>query len=287
MKQHDKGDIWMDGQFISWHEAQVPILTHGLHYASAVFEGERAYNGKVFKLHEHNKRLHASANILGFDIPYSVDKLDAITEELIQRNNLQDAYVRPIAWCGEETMSVASHTCTVHVAIAAWPWKSYFSNVQKEAGLKLMWADWIRPSPATAPVNAKAAGLYMIGSLSKNKAELAGFHDALMLDYRGYVAECTGANFFMIKNGVIHTPIADCFLNGITRQTVIELAKEEHIPIMERHIQPDEVPHADEIFITGSAVEIAAVSQIGQNHFDIGAITKCVSEKYTRLVRGM
>jgi 2-isopropylmalate synthase len=279
--------IWMDGQFIPWSNAQIPILTHGLHYASAVFEGERAYNGKIFKLHEHNKRLHDSAAALGFTIPYTIDELDSITQDLIHKNNLKDAYIRPIAWCGNETMSVASHACTVHVAIVAWPWKSYFSDENSNiTGLKLMWADWIRPSPSTAPVTAKAAGLYMIGSLSKNKAEQAGFHDALMLDYRGFVAECTGANFFLVKNGVIHTPIADCFLNGITRQTVIKIAKKHHIPVIERHIFPYEVTEADEVFITGSAVEVAAISQIGNHNLEIGAITKTIISAYNNLVRG-
>lgn len=282
----EKGVIWMDGKFIQWNDAQVSILTHGLHYASAVFEGARAYNGKVFKLNEHNERLHHSANELGFKIPYSVTELNAITEEIIRKNNLQDAYIRPIAWCGEETMSVASHSCNVHVAIAAWQWTSYFSDENSiKNGLKLMWADWIRPSPATAPVTAKAAGLYMIGSLSKNKAEQAGFHDALMLDYRGYVAECTGANFFMVKNGVIHTPIADCFLNGITRQTVIAIARRHHIPVIERHIHPDEVLDANEVFITGSAAEVTPVSQIGDQCFDIGKITKIIIRAYEHLVR--
>lgn len=282
----EKNVIWMDGQFVSWSKAQVPVLTHALHYASAVFEGERAYRGTVFKLSEHNQRLHHSAQQLGFTIPYSVEELNSITEELIFRNNLQDAYIRPIAWCGEETMSVASHSCKVHVAIVAWQWKSYFSDDQiMKKGLKLMWADWVRPSPSTAPVTAKAAGLYMIGSLSKNKAEQAGFHDALMLDYRGYVAECTGANFFMVKNGVIHTPIADCFLNGITRQTIIALAREQHIPVVERHIHPDEVASADEVFITGSAVEVAPVSQIGKSSFNVGSITQIIIEAYNHLVR--
>jgi 2-isopropylmalate synthase len=259
-----------------------------LHYASAVFEGERAYDGKVFRLHEHNERLHASAALLGFTIPYSVAELNAITEELIHKNNLQDAYIRPISWCGNESMSVASHSCTVHTAIVAWPWKSYFSDESsRNTGLKLMWADWIRPSPSTAPVTAKAAGLYMIGSLSKNKAEKAGFHDALMLDYRGFVAECTGANVFLVKNGVIHTPIADCFLNGITRQTVIAIAKNSHIPVIERHIYPHEVAEADEVFITGSAVEIAPVFQIGHHFFKVGAITQAITQAYNNLVRGI
>lgn len=283
-----QGVIWMDGQFIPWDNAQVPILTHGLHYASAVFEGERAYNRKIFKLNEHNERLHASAATLGFTIPYSVAELNAITEELIHKNNLQDAYIRPIAWCGNETMSVASHACSVHTAIVAWPWTSYFADEDsRNSGLKLMWADWIRPSPSTAPVTAKAAGLYMIGSLSKNKAEQAGFHDALMLDYRGFVAECTGANIFLVKNGVIHTPIADCFLNGITRQTVIGIAKNCHIPVIERHIHPYEVAEADEVFITGSAVEIAPVSQIGHHFFKVGSITQTITQIYNKLVRGI
>ncbi|HDV5691875.1 TPA: 2-isopropylmalate synthase [Legionella pneumophila] len=282
-----KGVIWMDGQFIQWNDAQIPVLTHGLHYASAVFEGMRAYNGSIFKLNEHSERLHHSAHELGFKIPYSVAELNAITKEIIHKNNLQDAYIRPIAWCGEETMSVASHSCNVHVAIAAWQWKSYFSDEKSmKNGLKLMWADWIRPSPSTAPVTAKAAGLYMIGSLSKNKAEQAGFHDALMLDYRGYVAECTGANFFMVKNGVIHTPIADCFLNGITRQTVISIARRHHIPVIERHIYPDEVRDANEVFITGSAVEVMPVSQIGDQSFEPGKITKIIIRAYEDLVRG-
>ncbi len=282
----EKSVIWMDGQFISWNKAQVPVLTHALHYASAVFEGERAYQGKVFKLSEHNQRLHHSAQQLGFTIPYSVEELNAITEELIVRNNLHDAYIRPIAWCGEETMSVASHSCKVHIALVAWQWTSYFSDDQiMKKGLKLMWADWIRPSPSTAPVTAKASGLYMIGSLSKNKAEQSGFHDALMLDYRGYIAECTGANFFMVKNGVIHTPIADCFLNGITRQTIIALAREHHIPVVERHIHPDEVANADEVFITGSAVEVAPVSLIGKSSFKVGPITQIIIEAYKNLVR--
>lgn len=279
--------IWIDGQFIPGDEGRVPILTHALHYASSVFEGLRAYEGKIFRLKEHYDRLHYSAQQLGFKIPYSVNELNAITEELIRKNNLKDAYIRPIAWCGDETMSVASHPCTIHVAIVAWKWNSYFADDRiKEEGLKLMWADWIRPSPSTAPVTAKAAGLYMIGSLSKNKAEKAGFHDALMLDYRGYVAECTGANIFFVKDGVIHTPIADCFLNGITRQTVISIAKNHHIPVIERHIHPHEVAQSDEIFITGSAVEIAAVGQIGNYHFKVGPITQTISEIYNRVVRG-
>lgn len=277
--------IWMNGQFISWEEGQIHVLSHGLHYASAVFEGERAYNGKVFKLKEHNERLHRSAEMLGFQIPYSVDELNEITQLILEKNNLKNAYVRPIAWCGSETLSVASRACRVHIAIAAWEWQSYFSNNNLfSEGLKLAWADWIRPDPSTAPVQAKASGLYMIGSLSKNKAEQAGYHDALMLDYRGYVAECTGANFFMVQNNEIHTPIADCFLNGITRQTVIEIAKNKNFKVIERHILPSEIENAEEIFITGSAVEIAPVGYIGEKKYPIGSITKIIADEYAKTV---
>lgn len=277
--------IWIDGKFIPWQEAQTHILAHGLHYASSVFEGERAYNGKVFKLTEHNMRLHRSAEMLGFKIPYTVAELDLITEELLKRNGLSNAYVRPIVWCGTETLSVASTSCTVHVAIAAWEWKSYFKAENLfSTGLKLTWSEWVRPAPTMAPVHAKASGLYMIGTLSKNKAEQTGFHDALMLDYRGYVAECTGANFFMIKNNEIHTPIADCFLNGITRQTVINVAKDKGIKVIERHIMPAEIGDADEIFLTGSAVEVAPVGQIDNNYFSVGPITKMMADEYTKLV---
>lgn len=277
--------IWVDGEFIPWKEAQTHILTHGLHYASAVFEGERAYNGKIFKLREHNVRLRHSAEMLGFKIPYSADELDEITKDLIQRNKLKNAYIRPIAWCGTETLSVASKTCRVHVAIAAWEWHSYFNaeNLFAE-GLKLAWSDWIRPAPNMAPVNAKASGLYMIGSLSKNKAEQDGFHDALMKDYRGYIAECTGANFFMVKQGEIHTPIADCFLDGITRRTIIDIARRHKINVIERHIKPEEIQNAEEIFITGSAVEVAPVGRIDKNYYTVGPISKMLSEEYQKLV---
>lgn len=278
--------IWIDGNFVPWDDAKIHVLTHGLHYASAVFEGERAYDGQVFKMREHHERLHQSANLLGFKIPYSIEALNSITQEVLKINHLKNAYIRPVAWCGTETLSVSSASCFIHVAIAAWEWKSYFTEENLfEQGLKLMWADWIRPSPSTMPVQAKASGLYVIGTLSKNKAEKAGFHDALMLDYRGYVAECTGANFFMVKNGVIHTPIADCFLNGITRQAIINLARNYHIPVIERHIQPNEISRADEVFITGSAVEVAPVGRIGDHVFQVGPITKAMAKAYQLLVR--
>lgn len=285
-KTSSENFVWIDGNFVPWDDAKIHVLTHGLHYASSVFEGERAYDGKVFKMKEHHERLHQSANLLGFKIPYSVEELNSITQEILKINHLKNAYIRPVAWCGTETLSVSSYVCSVHLAIAAWEWKSYFAEENLfEKGLKLIWADWIRPSPATMPVQAKASGLYMIGTLSKNKAEKAGFHDALMLDYRGYVAECTGANFFMVKDGVIHTPIADCFLNGITRQTVITLARNYHIPVIERHIQPYEIANADEVFITGSAVEITPVGRIGDHVFSVGPITKTIADAYQLLVR--
>lgn len=285
-KESNVGIIWMDGKFIPEQEAQTHIMTHGLHYASAVFEGMRAYNGKVFKLQEHHERMHASAEKLGFKIPYTVDELNKIVQELLQKNNLKDAYVRPIAWCGAETLNVASKKCSVHVAIAVWEWHSYFNAEDLFTnGLKLTWSEWIRPAPNMAPVSAKASGLYVIGTLSKNKAEAAGYHDALMLDYRGYVAECTGSNFFMIKDNEIHTPIADCFLDGITRKTIIEIARNKNISVVERYIKPEEINNADEIFITGSAAEVAPVGQIDNDYFSVGPITKMLAEEYSRLVR--
>ena len=278
--------IWLNGEFIPWEEATAHSMTHGIHYGSAVFEGERAYNGKVFKSREHSERFHRSADLLHMELPYTVAELDAIKIELLKRNHLTDAYLRPIAWRGPETLSVASRNCSTIVAIAAWKWDSYFGAVNIfEHGLKLAWAEWTRPAPTMAPVSAKASGLYIIGSLSKNKAEQQGFHDALMLDYRGYVAECTGANFFMVKDNEIHTPIADCFLDGITRQTVIAMAKELGIKVVERHIIPEEVEHADEIFITGTAVEICPVGRIGAWHFLVGPMTKKIAAAYADLVR--
>jgi 2-isopropylmalate synthase len=278
--------IWIDGEFMPWEDANVHSMSHGIHYGSAVFEGERAYAGKIFKSIEHSDRFQRSANMLDMKITYSSAELNVIKHELLRRNRLSDAYVRPIAWRGVENLSVASHKCSVHVAIAAWSWGSYFgvTNIFEE-GLKLMWADWVRPAPNMAPVAAKAAGLYIIGSLSKNKAEQQGFHDALMLDYRGYVAECSGANFFMVIDGEIHTPIADCFLDGITRRTAIDIARYKNIKVIERYIEPHEIKHAEEVFITGTAVEICPVGQIGEQHFKIGPISKMIAAEYADMVR--
>ncbi len=279
------GWIWMNGKFFEWQQANIHILSHTLHYGSGVFEGERAYKGQIFKKSQHHQRLHDSAGMLGFKIPYSVAELDRAAEDVLTRNKLKNAYVRPVAWHGAEGLSVASASNSVNVAIAAWEWTSYFSK--GVSGIKLMWSDWIRPAPNMAPVHAKANGLYIIGTLSKNKAELHGYHDALMMDYRGYVAECTGANIFMVKEGVLYTPIADCFLNGITRQTIIEIAHAHHIPFVEKHIMPAEILSADEIFMTGSAVEVLPVVQIGETPFSIGKVTMRMMTEYLKLVKAL
>lgn len=279
-----QGWIWMNGEFIEWQDAKCHILTHTLHYGSGVFEGERAYDGKIFKMREHHQRLHDSAGMLNFKIPYTVEELNEAAVELLRINNLQDAYLRPVAWHGAESLSVASYNNSVNVAIAAWEWKSYFTP--GAIGLKLMWSDWVRPAPNMSPVHAKANGQYITGTLSKNKAELSGYNDALMLDYRGYVAECTGANIFMVKGGVVCTPIADCFLSGITRQTIIDLVKQHGIPFIEKHILPSELTGADEVFITGSAAEVQPVIQIGEKHFSSGEITNLMIQEYKKLVTG-
>lgn len=278
------GWIWMNGKIIEWQKANIHILTHTLHYGSGVFEGERAYNGNIFKKSQHHQRLHDSAAMLGFNIPYTVAELDSAADEVLKRNMLKEAYLRPVAWHGAEGLGVASNNNSVNVAIAAWEWKSYFKP--GASGLKIMWSDWVRPAPHMAPVCAKANGLYIISTLSKNKAEQHGYHDALMLDYRGYIAECTGANIFMVKKDILYTPIADCFLNGITRQTIIEIANAHHIPIIEKHITPSEMMMADEIFVTGSAVEVQPVTQIGDSYFPIGNITSQMMMAYAKLVRG-
>lgn len=279
------GYIWLNGEFIKWQEAKVHMLSHSLHYGSGVFEGERAYNGRIFKMSEHHERLHKSANMLGFQIPYKIDELNRAAEESLRLNNLKDAYIRPIAWHGEEGgLNLASYKSSINVAIAAWEWESYFSP--GAVGIRLAWAEWVRPAPNMSPVHAKATGQYIIGTLSKNKAELSGYNDALMLDYRGYVAECTGANIFMIKDGVVCTPIADCFLNGITRQTVIEIMRKHNMPFVEKHIVPAEIINADEVFLTGSAAEIQPVIQIGEQNFSIGPTTEKIKSKYLNLVQG-
>jgi branched-chain amino acid aminotransferase len=279
-----EGQIWMNGEFIPWKDAKIHVLTHGLHYASAVFEGERAYGGRVFKLTEHNQRLHDSATILGFKIPYTVAELDAATVELLKRQGFSDAYVRPIAWRGSEMMGVSAQNNKINVAIAIWQWGSYFNPAEKLKGIRLDMAEYRRPDPKTAPSKAKAAGLYMICTISKHAAEAKGYADAMMLDYRGRVAEATGANVFFVKDGVIHTPDPDCFLNGITRQTVIELAKRRGIQVIERAIMPEELTEFTECFLTGSAAEVTPVSEIGPYRFTPSTISETLMNDYMKEV---
>jgi branched-chain amino acid aminotransferase len=283
------GTIWYNGEFIPWRDAKIHVLNHGLHYGSCVFEGERAYGGKIFKLQEHTERLHESARLLGFDIPYSVKELMDATIGIIHQQSIQDGYIRPFAWRGSERMSIGAPHNKIHVAIAAWPWPNYYSAESKQQGLRLLFAPWTRPSPQSAPTASKAAGLYMICTLSKHHAEQQGYHDALMLDYRGYIAEGTSANFFMVTHdGHLHTPIADCFLNGITRLTVIELAKELGIPCHERYILPEELTHSREAFLTGTATEITPIASIAEHRYlTPGPITATLMQAYHDRARGL
>ena len=283
---HDRdGLIWFDGRLRPWREANIHVLTHALHYASAVFEGERAYGGEIFKLTEHSQRLADSARMLGFDIPYSVAEIDQACREAIAANKLADCYVRPIAWRGSEQMGVAAQKTKIHLAVAAWDWGSYFPMEQRLKGIRIGLATYRRPDPATAPAKAKAAGLYMICTIEKHRAEQAGFADALMLDWRGRVAECTGANIFLIKDGVIHTPVPDCFLDGITRRAVIGLAKTRGYEVIERAILPEELASFSECFITGTAAEVTPVSEIGEIKYKPGPITETLLNDYTAQVR--
>jgi len=280
------GFIWFDGKMIPWREAHVHVICHGLHYGSAVFEGERAYEGKIFKSKEHTSRLFKSANILGMDIPFTEDEINAAKEETLKVNNLVDAYIRPVAWRGSEQMGIAAQATKTHVAIACWEWPSYFSPELREKGISLMTSPWKKPAPDTAPCHAKAAGLYMINTLSKHDAEKAGYIDALMCDYRGYPVEATGANLFRIKDGVIRTPKPDCFLNGITRQTVIELAAQLGYTLEEDTITMEDLKSADEVFITGTAAEVTAIGKIDDTLYQVGPVTRALREAYESLVRG-
>ena len=279
------GWIWLDGEFVQWREARVHVLTHALHYASSVFEGERMYDGEIFKLREHSERLIRSAEILDFKIPFSVEEIDAASKETCARNGLTDAYVRPVAWRGAEQISVAAPESKTHVAIAAWSWPSYFDPEVKRKGIRMNMAPYARPAPNTAPTASKAAGLYMICTTSKHAADRAGYNDALMLDYRGYVAEATGANIFFVKDGAIHTPRPDCFLDGITRRTVMELAGTMGFEVVERHIKPDELSSFSECFLTGTAAEVTPVSEIAEHRYTPGNISLSLMDDYARLVR--
>ena len=279
------GLIWLNGEIIPWRDAKTHTLTHGLHYASMVFEGERSYGGTIFKSREHTERLRNSCKLLDFDIPYSDDEMEAVKAKVLAENNIVDGYVRAFCWRGSEMMAISAQQTKTHVAVAAWQWPSYFDPEVKMKGITLDIADWKRPSPESAPVHAKAAGLYMICTLSKHAAERKGYTDALMLDYRGYVAEATGANvFFLMDDGKLHTPEADCFLNGITRRTVIDLAKKEGLEVVERHIQPEEMAKARECFLTGTAAEVTPVSQIGDYSFTPGNVTRNLVQAYEDLV---
>ena len=279
------GWIWLDGQFVPWREAKVHVLTHGLHYASSVFEGERMYGGEIFELTAHTERLFKSAEILDFRIPYTVSEIDEACKATCAKNGLKDCYVRPVAWRGSEMIGVSAQDSRIHVATAVWDWPSYFDPEQKKKGIRLTWAKYDRPSPKTAPVAAKAAGLYMICTISKHAAEQDGYSDAMMLDYRGYVAEATGANVFFVKDGVLHTPTPDCFLNGITRQTVIRLAKDRGYELIERHIKPEEMAGFDECFIVGTAAEVTPVAEVGDYRFTPGKVSLTLMDDYARLVR--
>ena len=280
------GNIWYNGALVPWRDTKLHVLTHGLHYASCVFEGERVYNGEVFKLREHTQRLIASGKELGFTIPYSLEELEQATRDTVASQGYADAYVRPVAWRGSEMMGVSAQQTRINVAIAVWEWPSYFSPEARMRGIRLTTSKWRRPAPDTAPVHAKAAGLYMICTLSKHAAEAKGYDDALMLDYRGQIAESTGANIFLIQDGKIHTPTPDCFLNGITRQTVIGLAKKHGYEVIERAIMPEELAHTSEIFVTGTAAEVTPVGEIDEYKFEVGKITRTLLEDYDALVRG-
>ena len=278
------GVIWYDGEMLPWKDAKLHVLNHALHYASAVFEGERCYGGEIFHLRQHTERLLEGARTMDFEIPYSADEIDAACKAVIAENGIVDGYVRPIAWRGAGMMGVSAQKSGVHMAIAAWEWPAYFSPEARMQGIRMKWAKWRRPDPATIPCKTKAAGLYMICTLSKHDAEAAGYADALMLDYRGYIAEATGANIFLLIDGKLHTPTPDCFLDGITKRTVMGLAKERGIEVIERHINPEELANATEVFLTGTAVEVTPVSQIGEYNFTPGETTRMLMEDYDALV---
>jgi branched-chain amino acid aminotransferase len=280
-----EGRIWFDGELVSWREAKVHVLTHALHYASCVFEGERAYGGRIFKMTEHHERLHASARVLGFEIPYSVAEIDAASEQVMADNGIVDGYVRPVAWRGSEMMGVSAQHTKIHLAIATWEWPAYFTPEARLKGIRMTVSDWKRPAPDTAPTNSKAAGLYMICTLSKHAAEAKGYNDALMLDYRGRIAEATGANIFLVQDGMLHTPVPDCFLDGITRRTVIALARERGYEVIERAIMPEELARTQEVFITGTAVEVTPVREIDAYRFTPGDITKDLMSAYDTAVQ--
>jgi branched-chain amino acid aminotransferase len=280
------GWIWFDGKLVPWREANVHVLTHALHYASSVFEGQRAYNGEIFKLTEHSQRLHKSAKILGFEIPWSVAEVDAACKEVLKANNLVDAYMRPVAWRGSEQMGVSAQGTKPHMAIAAWEWGKYFDPKLAEKGIRLDIARYRRPAPYTAPVHSKAAGLYMICTLSRQQAESGGYDDALMFDWRGQVAEATGANVFFVRGNELHTPTPDCFLDGITRRTVMDLARNRGVEVVERSIWPEELESFEQMFLTGSAAEVTFVGSAGPWNFEVGDLSRQLAKDYDDTVNG-
>lgn len=281
------GKLWYNGEMVDWDEGRLHILSHGLHYGSCVFEGERAYGGKIFKHQEHTDRLFKSAEILGMHIGYSNKELYDAAYTSLEAQGFTDAYVRPVAWRGSEMMAISAQQTTTHVAVICWDMGSYFDPEARMAGIKLQWAKYKRPSPECAPVHAKAAGLYMICTVSKHEAEAQGFNDAIMLDWRGYVAECTGANIFFVKDGALHTPTPDCFLDGITRQTVMERARVKDIEVIERHILPEELAEMQEVFIVGTAAEVTPINQIGDINYQVGEVTRDLLTDYHNHVRGL
>ena len=279
------GWIWLDGQLVPWREAKVHVLTHALHYASCVFEGERMYDGEIFKLTEHNERLIRSAEILDFTIPFTVAQIDEACKQTAAKNGFENCYVRPLAWRGAEQMGVSAQQAKIHVAVATWEWSSYFDPEQARKGIRMTYAKYRRPSPETAPVASKAAGLYMICTISKHAAEKDGYSDALMLDWRGYVAETTSANVFLVRDGVIHTPKPDCFLDGITRRSVIGLAQQMGFEVVERHIPGEELGSFSEVFVTGTAAEVTPVGEIGEHRYTPGNITFSLMDDFSKMVR--
>jgi branched-chain amino acid aminotransferase len=280
------GWIWLDGKLVPWREANVHVLTHALHYASSVFEGQRAYNGTIFKLSEHSQRLRNSASLLGFELPWSVEQIDAACIEVLAANKMTDAYMRPVAWRGSEQMGVSPKGTKPHLAIACWYWGKYFDEAKAAKGIRLDMAPWRRPAPYTAPVHSKAAGLYMIATMSKAHADARGFDDALMLDWRGQVAEATGANAFFVREGKIYTPTPDCFLDGITRRTVIDLARQRGIEVIEKAIWPEELESFEQFFLTGSAAEVTLVQSAGPWSFEPGDLSRQLQSDYDALVNG-
>lgn len=282
---HDRdGQIWMDGEFVEWRDSKIHILTHSLHYGSAVFEGDRAYEGEIFRLNDHSKRLVKSGEHMGFEIPFTAEQIDEACRETLAKSGLGDAYVRPIAWRGSDMMGVASKNNRIHLAVAVWHWGNYFSDKMK--GIRLCWADWKRPAPDTIPCKAKGAGLYMICTLSKDSAQANGFDDALMLDYKGRVAECTGAHIFFIRDGELHTPTCDILLDGITHDTVVKLAEKRGYKVYKRDIYPAELPHFSECFVVGTAAEVTPVREIAGIHYTPAEVCHTLATDYDQLVRG-